>query len=139
VHQELAVNEPQPKSSYAQPATLFMVLWHALALAGLCYELLVRVPARERVFRDLNIALPPLTKGVIGASRWVGDYVFVLGLVVPALLAADALIQWRLNRRSWALGWLWFGLIFAAGIACAGAVEFALREPLIKAVEDLAR
>ncbi|MBK1725819.1 type II secretion system F family protein [Halorhodospira neutriphila] len=115
--------------------------------AALLFWLAFVIPQLEQVFRQMNVALPPITRNVLAISGWFQEH--WLGVLVGVLLIPVALkgLRWlkgpgrlidaglwrmpivgRLVRGSqWAFYFQYLGVMYASGVVITRALE-AVRE-----------
>jgi hypothetical protein len=118
-----------------------LVLCHAVPWTILLLSLLMIVPRYEQTFHDYNLTLPGLTEIVLGLSRWVGGFWFLVPFVLVIFLALDGAVLFLLrgSPRTRALSWAWFVVQLlvppAAGALCWLGIWTGLRA----LAEELAR
>jgi type II secretory pathway component PulF len=105
------MNHATTKRSAAVTAVLLLaavILWTAVPAT-----LVAVVPRYEFDFRARNLRLPPPTQFTVAASRWAGNYWYVLPLFGLLLLPVVVLLSWLLRHRATGSlpGWLWFGAL----------------------------
>ncbi len=108
------------------PATIYVVVVHALALAAVLYSLICLVPDYEHTLRRQRVQLPVLTEQVIALSHVARAYWLFFS---PLFLACDGAIIYFLRKRcvSRAPSTLWAALVMLILLACAVATVLGLR------------
>jgi tRNA A-37 threonylcarbamoyl transferase component Bud32 len=108
---------------------------HAAMLVVIAAILAVVVPRFLGIFRDMEVALPWLTQGVVGCSQFVLHGGFLL---LPFLVAMDVLLCWLAQKaggRKLLIGWTVAG---SFGLAAVMAVVIgALSLPLQRVIKTL--
>ena len=121
------------------PGTVIAAILVAVPWLALGVQLLVIVPRMKKTFDEFGLQLPQLTKTVIIISNSVNHFWWVAipsGLAVLLLMVAG--IAWlRHFLRYSAL--LPTAFLLAGLVAANTTVAFALRLPLVKLQEGLAR
>jgi type II secretory pathway component PulF len=116
---------------------------HTLLAFVLFLSLIFWIPRCEKLFKDFNMDLPPLTRWVLAVSWWVGSYWYVGILLLGLLFAGDArilyLLRTRPGSRRLGLYWYWFFAVTLLLLLAGGTVAVAIYLPYEKLAEALSR
>ncbi len=74
-------------------AMVYPVVVIVVAVGILTFIMLYIIPKFEKIFKDFNMELPDLTKGLMATSRWFGQYWYVLPLFPLSLWLLVKLIR----------------------------------------------
>jgi hypothetical protein len=105
------MSEPAPRPSARLPGWLGPALLHAALVGAVLVRLVWGGASAQRAYHGMKITLPALTVGALSVSAWVSRYLYVIVPVLVVLLLADAVVLWRLHRRSprsarrWGVAW----------------------------------
>ncbi len=101
-------------TAFVYPAIVLLI-----GLATVIYIMLGVMPKFERIFSELGSSLPISTRILIGSSRWLGSYgwILVAGIIILVVLASRAVKTE--NGRMWWHGFL-LKLPLMKGIITAG-------------------
>jgi type II secretory pathway component PulF len=133
------MNQPAPEASKSILGWLGPALVHAGLAVAIFTTLVWLGPRADRFYRDMNMNLPALTTAVLAVVRWMGNYWYVVVPPLVALLAADTVVLWLLNRQSSkrARRGFWLGVIFLGLVWGVLAVGYFY--PMLKLYEGLSR
>ena len=109
----------KPPRERSQFFVAHLVMVHGMLLVGLLMLVLLAGPKFERIYGSFRAALPAMTELVLDASAAAGRYIVFVLLGMAALMVADAVFIWSLERNAppiWSF--LWGALI--TGILVVG-------------------
>lgn len=100
----------------------------AAVWAGAAAGLLVIAPRFEEIFRDFGVALPWITRVVLGVSWWcrASPFAGVVGVLVVGASIATGLVAGRSRSAAPAIAVLLAALFAGAAIVALFALAFAI-------------
>lgn len=111
--------------------TLRVVFIHLLLPLGLFVFLTYKVPDFARMFSEMDVALPTITRCVLAVSRAIGTTWWLFLPAMLFLLAADGGVYLLLRRFGHkGIATLWFVGVFFAQVACAAFCALGVLLPL---------
>ncbi len=110
----------KPPRERSQFFVAHLVMVHGMLLVGLLMLVLLAGPKFRGVYKSFGTELPALTKLVLDASEAAGRYILFVLPGIAAVMVADAVFIWSLERNAppiWSFLW---------GIAITGILVVSL-------------
>jgi hypothetical protein len=120
-------------------AWIYPTLIHGVVALVIVTRLLVSAPGYERFFRDNKLLLPLATEAFLKVGAWMQNEGPLLLVVVPGLLAVDALVLWLLGGWSRFEGQMWFFILLALLLGTWLLMEVSFFYPYFKLLEGMSR
>ena len=129
--------------SAAKRAMIYPAFTLVVILGGALFWLSFVIPKVAEVFKNINLKLPPSTMALVGASDWVRNYWWLIGLMLFALpsvfflLRRNEKFRYQTDRLAWhlpifgrivsgsqtAFYFQYLSLMYGAGVAITQALE----------------
>jgi len=131
---------PKPSFADLKWSMLRLVVFHSLVPIALFIYLVYKVPAYQRMFEEMDVALPSVTLLVLSLSDFVQYYWYLLAFLACPLLVVDCGVYFvfcRYLSNAVARAWAWFVVLSQLAILtfCLLAIWLPLRS-LMQATAD---